>query len=148
MKLRIVAVGRIRERFFREAADHYADRVRRYAPLDVVEIDPRKAGRRIAAAVRAAVPDRAIVVALDPAGVQLGSIAFAERIASWRRSGRPALAFLLGGPDGLPSEVLADASFRLSFGPATLPHRLARVVLMEQIYRAMTILRGEPYDRS
>lgn len=146
MKLRVVAIGRIREPFFREAADHYIERIRHYAPADVVEIDPRK-GKGAGAAARAAIPPRAIVVALDSTGEALASRAFADRVASWQRSGRPAVAFLVGGPDGLPGDLARTADFRLSLGPLTLPHRLARVVLLEQIYRAMTILRGDPYDR-
>ena len=145
MKIRVVAIGRIREPFFREAAGHYLDRLRHYAPTDVVELDPRKV--RSAEPVRAAIPDRAVVVALDPAGDALSSRAFADRVGKWQRSGRPALAFLVGGPDGLPGDLARAADARISFGPITLPHRLARIVLLEQLYRAMTILRGEPYDR-
>ncbi len=147
MRIVIVAIGKIREPFFREAAEHYLARIQRHVRADVVEIDPRRRPALVAEAVRAAVPARAVVAALDPAGEALSSRGFADRVASWQRSGRPAVAFLVGGPDGLPAGTAEGADTRLSMGQLTLPHRLARVVLLEQIYRALTILRGEPYDK-
>jgi 23S rRNA (pseudouridine1915-N3)-methyltransferase len=93
------------------------------------------------------VPAGAVIIALDERGEALGSIAFARLIEAHKDGGAGTLAFLVGGPDGHGAEVLAKASRTLSFGPATYPHALARVLLTEQVYRALTILAGHPYHR-
>jgi 23S rRNA (pseudouridine1915-N3)-methyltransferase len=94
-----------------------------------------------------AIPPEAHVVALEPGGDALTSTELARRIERWGRTGKGIIVFVVGGADGIPSEVVARAHARLSLSSLTLPHRLARVLLVEQLYRAMTILRGEPYAR-
>lgn len=140
MKLTVVAVGKIRERDLRGVADEYVGRIRRYVRLDEVEVARD-------AALGRALPKGATIVALDPDGDALTSTAFARKVEAWGRRGKGDVAFVIGGAEGIPSELVRSADARLSLSKLTLPHRLARIVLLEQIYRAFTILRGEPYAR-
>jgi 23S rRNA (pseudouridine1915-N3)-methyltransferase len=133
MRITILAVGRLRAPFADDVA-HYEKLLSRYARVEVVEIDDDdKVARRI--------PDRAHVVVCDERGRAYGSEAFARWLEDRRRSGLD-LVFVLGGPFGV---TLERAHQQLSFGPMTLPFQLARVVLLEQLYRAHKILAGEPY---
>jgi 23S rRNA (pseudouridine1915-N3)-methyltransferase len=140
VKLRVVAVGRLREPALRTLADDYLGRIRRYVRCDEVEV--REESELVGALSRAAT-----VVALDVEGEELKSLEFARLIERSSMVGKGDIAFLLGGADGLPGPVLSAAQHRLSLSRLTLPHRLARVLLYEQIYRSFTILRGEPYAR-
>ena len=92
-------------------------------------------------------PEQAALVILDERGDNLGSKALADILGRWRDDGRDACAFIIGGPDGLSVSLGDKARFRLAFGALTWPHQLARIMLIEQIYRAMTILSGHPYHR-
>jgi 23S rRNA (pseudouridine1915-N3)-methyltransferase len=94
------------------------------------------------------IPERAVTVILDQRGDNLDSATLANRIARWRDDGRPAVVFIIGGDDGLAPALRDKASFTLAFGAATWPHQLVRGMLLEQIYRAMTILAGHPYHRA
>lgn len=152
MTLFLVAVGRLRP-FFREAVDEYLGRLRRSGGVEEREV--REAGRagnpvaqrrEEATRLRTAVPKGARLVALDPAGQAWTSEALASRLAVWRGSG-PDTAFLIGGAEGLDPVLLAEVGERWSLGPLTLPHELARVVVAEQLYRAATILAGQPYHK-
>jgi len=154
VKLTVVAVGRLKERFWCEAAEEYLKRLRPYATVRVVEVADRDSGRDEARAlaeegadVLRALPASAHVVALDLAGRQLSSEAFAARLDELALLGRSNIAFAIGGSVGLAPEVLDRADERLSLGPMTLPHNLARVVLLEQLYRSFRISRGEPYHK-
>jgi 23S rRNA (pseudouridine1915-N3)-methyltransferase len=149
----IVAVGRLKG-WTAEGCDDYLTRLRRYFPVEVVEVPDEDMNRRTAEEVLAAegerllkrLPDRAHVIALDRGrGKSLSSEALARKLDSLGGSGRSHVAFVLGGPLGLSPEVLRRADDLLSFGPITLPHALARVVLLEQLYRAVKIERGEKY---
>jgi 23S rRNA (pseudouridine1915-N3)-methyltransferase len=140
VKLFVVAVGKIKERELRAVADDYLGRIRRYIRLEEVEVTSD-------AALERALPRGATIVALDPGGDALTSSAFAKKVEAWGRRGKGDVAFVVGGAEGIPETLLRSADARLSLSTLTLPHRLARVVLFEQIYRALTILRGEPYAR-
>ncbi|MCA9632816.1 MAG: 23S rRNA (pseudouridine(1915)-N(3))-methyltransferase RlmH [Myxococcales bacterium] len=140
MKIRIVAVGKVRERDLRSVLDDYLGRIRRYAPLDELEL---KSDAGFARALR----DDELVVALEVTGQRLSSEAFARRLESWGSRGKGNFCFLIGGAEGIPREISNAAAERLSLSSMTLPHRLARVLLAEQIYRGFSILRGEPYAR-
>jgi 23S rRNA (pseudouridine1915-N3)-methyltransferase len=140
LKLVVLAVGKIRERHLREAADDYLKRLQRYARCDEIEV-------RDTAALERAIPGDAVVIALMIDGEAVGSEVFANKLEKWASRGKGIVAFLIGGAEGLPPELARRADTRLSLSSLTLPHRLARVVLFEQLYRAMTILRGEPYAR-
>jgi 23S rRNA (pseudouridine1915-N3)-methyltransferase len=140
VKLVVVAVGKLKERALRDAADEYLGRLRRYVRCEELEV-------KNDAALESALPGEAFVVALEVGGEALTSRGFAERLARWTGTGKGVVAFLIGGADGIPAELSASAGARLSLSSLTLPHRLARVLLYEQLYRAMTIQRGEPYAR-
>lgn len=138
--IRIVAVGRLRVPALRDAAADYATRIGRFAKLDVREVDdatPAQEARALLAQVKGTP-----VVACDLRGTGCSSEEFARLIG---QHGSP--CFLLGGPEGLDDSVRAAAGRLLRLSDFTLPHELARVVLLEQIYRAWTILQGHPYHR-
>lgn len=140
MKLAVIAVGKLKEPAYRALADEYLGRVRRYVRADELEV-------KDAAALGRAVPDDALVVALEVDGERLTSEAFAKKLEQWGSRGKGSVAFLIGGADGIPAELSRAAAVRLSLSSMTLPHRLARVVLLEQLYRGLSILKGEPYAR-
>lgn len=154
MRIDIVAVGRLKEPYWRDAAAEYRKRLQPYATVRVAEVadrdvtrDERRALADEGADVLRALPDGAHVVALDIAGTQRSSEQIAARLQELALHGASDVAFVLGGAAGLDAPVLARADERLSFGPITLPHQLARVVLLEQLYRAFRIARHEPYHR-
>jgi 23S rRNA (pseudouridine1915-N3)-methyltransferase len=149
----IVAVGRLKG-WAGEGAEDYAKRLRRHFPVDVIEVPEEDMNRRSTDEVLSAeagrllkkLPDGAYTVALDrEQGRGLGSEDVAARLESYGNSGRSHVAFMLGGPLGLSEEALAAADETWSFGEITLPHALARVVLVEQLYRGVKIGRGEKY---
>jgi len=93
------------------------------------------------------IPEASTTVVLDQRGDNLDSVTFASQIGRWRDAGRPAAVFIVGGADGLSQTLYDQADLRLAFGPATWPHQLVRIMLLEQIYRATTLLVGHPYHR-
>jgi len=140
VRLVVVAVGRLRDRELRAVADEYLGRIRRYVRCDEVETrNSRELG--------AAIPRGALTVALEVDGETPSSVELAQKLEAWGSRGKGVVAFLIGGADGIPRAVSQAAEVRLSLSHLTLPHRLARVVLLEQLYRGMSILRGEPYAR-
>lgn len=155
MRITIIAVGRLKERFWKDAADEYLKRLRPYADVRVIEVADRDPGKRgddhalaeEGAAVLDVIRPGAHVVALDIHGRALGSVEFSEHLERLAVDGRSAVTFVIGGSLGLSPDVLSRADERLSLGPMTLPHNLARVVLLEQLYRAFRIARGEPYHK-
>jgi 23S rRNA (pseudouridine1915-N3)-methyltransferase len=139
VKLVVVAAGKLRGPE-RALLDDYLERTRRYVGCDEREV---KHGADLAAAV----PKGAVVVTLEPKGDALTSTELSKRIERWGSTGKGVVAFVVGGASGIPANLAGRADARVSLSTLTLPHRLARVVLAEQLYRAMTILRGEPYAR-
>ncbi len=160
MRLTIIAIGRLKDGPERELAARYqarfADIGRRlgFRGLDVHDIGEsraREAAARIAeegAAIAARCPDQAVLVVLDERGRALPSADFARCLAGWRDEGVAEVAFVIGGADGLLPELRRKAKLTLAFGAATWPHQMVRVMLLEQIYRAATILSGHPYHRA
>lgn len=149
----IVAVGRLKG-WAAEGSDDYLKRLRRYFPVEVVEIAEEDMNRRTrdevlsteATRLSKRLPSGAHTIALDrEKGKQLPSGDVARKLGSLGTSGRSHVAFVVGGPLGLHPDVLRGADEVWSFGPVTLPHALARVVLLEQVYRAVKIDRGEKY---
>lgn len=156
MKITIVAVGKLKERFWVDACAEYLKRLQPYARVEVREVadvDPARAGgvaaacEREGAAVLAALPDAAHVVLMAIEGKQRSSVEFSQRLDALALGGTSDIAFVIGGSDGVSDAVRARANETLSFGRITLPHNLARVVLLEQVYRAFKISRGEPYHK-
>ena len=116
-------------------------------PLELLDLEPRKSGKSPEAELLLAAAEGAHLIACDERGKTYGSRAFADHIALLRDRGERRLVFAIGGADGLDAGVLAAASSTLAFGPQTWPHALARAMLAEQLYRAVTILSGSPYHR-
>ena len=158
MKVTVVAVGRLKAGPERELLDRYRDRATRAGrqlglTFDFREIaesaakNPSTRKDEEAAAILAAVPSGTLLVALDEHGKSLDSRGFADRLAAWRDAAAKDVMVAIGGPDGLATAVLGKADLRLAFGAMTWPHQLVRVMLAEQLYRAVTILSGHPYHR-
>jgi len=153
VKISIVAVGRLPRSPETDLTRIYVDRAGAagralgLGPVEVVEVESRKPGKAAEAeALKPHLAD-AHVIACDEHGQPRPSRAFAEEIATLRDRGVRRLVFLVGGADGLDAGLLARANGKLAFGPQTWPHALARVMLSEQVYRAVTILAGSPYHR-
>jgi len=160
MRLTVAAIGRLKAGPERELAERYCKRAAQvgrrigFRDTEVVEIRESRApdvGKRMleeSIALVNVIPDRAAVVILDERGDSLDSAALAAQLRRWRDDGRPAAVFIVGGDDGLAASLRDRATLRLAFGAATWPHQLVRVMLLEQIYRAVTILSGHPYHRA
>jgi 23S rRNA (pseudouridine1915-N3)-methyltransferase len=148
MRLTVAAIGRLREGPERELAERYRKRAEQLGrriglrDVEIVEVRESRAqevGKRMieeSIAIANVIPDKAAVVILDERGDSLDSAALAKELGKWRDNGRPAAVFIIGGDDGL------------AFGAATWPHQLVRGMLLEQLYRAVTILAGHPYHRA
>ena len=156
MKYTVVAVGKLKERFWIDACKEYVKRLGAYAKVEVREvadIDPARAGgvdaarRREGAEILSAVSDRSHAILLAIEGKERSSEDFSAHLDQLALTGKSDITFIIGGSDGVSDEVRARANEALSFGPITLPHNLARVVLLEQVYRACKISRGEPYHK-
>ncbi len=153
MRIRIVAVGRDRSGLYAPAVEEYAKRLGRYVRFELVEVAEarRHAGTARAKdeegeALLARIGERERVVALDERGDEETSVAFARRVERWLARGQD-VALVIGGSDGLAEAVKARAAETIALSRLTFAHRLARLVLAEQLYRAFTILRGEPYHK-
>lgn len=158
MRLTVVAVGGLKEKFFREAAAEYQKRLSAYAKLEILEIAEARlrgeSGAEIARALEEEggrilqkIGPRAYVTALCVEGRQMGSVEFSEKLAEVTASGRSELVFVIGGSHGLSDAVKRRADLRLSFSEMTFPHQLMRVVLLEQLYRACNIEAGGKYHK-
>lgn len=154
MRLTIVAVGKLKETWFRDAAAEYLKRLEPYATVSVIEVPDRDVSRDEAtalaeegAAILKVIPPSAHVIALDIAGTSRDSVGFARHLEALALGGRSSVVFVIGGAAGMSGAVLDRADERMSLGPMTIPHQLARVLLLEQLYRAFKISRNEPYHR-
>jgi 23S rRNA (pseudouridine1915-N3)-methyltransferase len=160
MRIVVAAVGRLKKGPETELSERYRKRAVQTGrqlglrDIDIIEIresraaDASKRMLEESIALATVIPKDAAVVLLDPRGQNVDSAGLASHIAAWRANGRPAIVFLIGGADGLAATVCEKAELRLSFGTATWPHQLVRVMLLEQLYRATTILTGHPYHRA
>lgn len=160
MRVVIAAVGRLKSGPERDLAERYRDRaekagralgLREVEVIEIRESRAQDASRRMleeSIALANLVPDGAVTVVLDERGQNLDSATISRSIAVWRDAGRPALVFVIGGADGLAPELKARADLTLALGAATWPHQLLRIMLLEQIYRTVTILSGHPYHRT
>ena len=151
MRLEILAIGRARAGPERTLYETYARRLTWPVALREIEekrrLPPAELKTRECAMLREAIPRDAVVVALDEKGQSVSSGVFAERLGAWRDEASAAIAFLIGGADGLTDDIRDRADLLLAFGRQTWPHMLVRAMLMEQIYRAQQILAGHPYHR-
>jgi 23S rRNA (pseudouridine1915-N3)-methyltransferase len=160
MRIIVAAIGRLKQGPETELSERYRKRaaqtgrqlgLRDVEILEIRESRATDASKRMleeSIALANIIPQGAAVVLLDARGDNLDSTSLAAQLAKWRGQGRPAAVFLIGGPDGLSPSLQDEAELKLAFGAATWPHQLARVMLLEQLYRAATILTGHPYHRS
>ena len=160
MRLVIIAIGRLKQGPERELAERYRERFddigRKlgFRVLEIHEIPESRAGdaaRRIAeeaAAILAVIPEKSVLVALDERGDNIDSSVFARHLGRWRDQSIANTIFAIGGADGLSPDLRRKAKLSIAFGSATWPHQMVRVMLLEQIYRAATILAGHPYHRA
>ena len=156
MKITVVAVGKLKERFWADACAEYMKRLSGYAKVSVREVpdvDPARAGgvdaarAKEAAGILSAIAPSSHVILMAIEGTQRSSEQLSRRMDALTLGGVSDMTFVIGGSDGVDASVYARADETLSFGPITLPHNLARVVLLEQVYRAFKISRGEPYHK-
>ena len=155
MRLRIIAIGRLRNGPEKDLIENYIVRFNRtgrplgLGPAEFTELEDKKGGGKMAegALLSKAIPSGAVVIALDEHGILQASLDFAQNLARIRDQAPSELIFVIGGANGLAPEVLARADAKLSFGKMVWPHMLARVMLTEQLYRAASILSGGPYHR-
>lgn len=154
MKLRLVCVGKLSEAWQRNAADEYAGRVQRYFPLDIVELKEEKGGRkgdkagllkREGARILEKVPERTFLIVLDERGRNLGSEQLADLLTGEMLHGGRDWCLIIGGPYGVDPELRKRADLILSLSKMTFTHQMARVFLLEQLYRSCTIIKNEPY---
>ena len=159
MKITLITVGKIKERFFEEAIGEYSKRLSRYCKLDIIQVADEKTpdgagealerqikekeGQRILSNIK----EGAYVIALAIEGKMLSSEALAAKIQKLGVDGVSQIVFVIGGSLGLSMEVMKRADYALSFSPMTFPHQLMRVVLLEQIYRSYRMISGEPYHK-
>ncbi|MDO4267671.1 MAG: 23S rRNA (pseudouridine(1915)-N(3))-methyltransferase RlmH [Eubacteriales bacterium] len=159
MKLTLVTVGKIKEKFYTDAIAEYSKRLSRYCRLEILQVADEKTpdgasqaqerqirereGQRILAHIR----DGAYVIALAIDGEMLDSEGLAKKIEGLKTGGQSQIVMIIGGSLGLSDEVLRRADYRLSFSRMTFPHQLMRVILLEQIYRSCRIISGEPYHK-
>ncbi|MEO1640053.1 MAG: 23S rRNA (pseudouridine(1915)-N(3))-methyltransferase RlmH [Pseudomonadota bacterium] len=156
MRVQICAVGRLRKGPERDLYDDYLTRFDRtgralsLGPAQLIEVEDKKGGGMAGEAtlLRRAVPDGALICAMDERGEVMSSPGFAALLAKWRDQGRQDVSFIIGGADGIDESLRAEADAALSFGKMVWPHMLVRVMLAEQLYRAASILSGGPYHRA
>ena len=160
MRLVVISIGRLKRGPERELSDRFRERFddigRKlgFRGLEIHEIPESRAGdaatrmREEAAAIFAAIPAKSVIVALDERGDNIDSAAFAGHLGRWRDQQVANTIFVIGGADGLSPELRRKAKLMMAFGSATWPHQMVRIMLLEQIYRAATILSGHPYHRA
>lgn len=159
MKITIIAVGKIKERFYTDAVAEFEKRLSRYCKLEIIQVEdektPDRVGTSLGEAVKKKEADRilkhiredAYVAALEIQGKMYDSVGFAEEIERLATKGVSHIQFVIGGSLGLHEEISDKADLSVSFSKMTFPHQLMRVILLEQIYRAYRIINGEPYHK-
>ena len=158
-KVSVICVGKLKEKFYTEAAAEYAKRLQRHCKLDIIELpesrlsdapspaELQKALACEAAAIREKLPKGGAVIALCIEGKTCSSAELSRRMADFAVAGKTQLTFLIGGSVGLDEELKRQADWRLSMSPMTFPHHMARIMLLEQIYRAYQIEQGTKYHK-
>lgn len=159
MRITLITVGKIKEKYFTGAIEEYAKRLSRYCKLEIVELADEKTPdnasdalneqikEKEAMRILAAIPDNSYVIALAIEGKQLDSVELSEKISKLGVDGNSNIVFIIGGSLGLHKTVIQKADYLLSFSKMTFPHQLMRVILLEQIYRSYRIANNEPYHK-
>ncbi len=159
MKITIISVGKIKEKFFTEAMKEYTKRLSKYCKLNEEIIPDERADENYSQAeieqvkikegqkILNKIPKNSYIIALDINGVQLSSEEMSKKIEYLGIEGTSDITFIIGGSNGLSDEVINSSNFKLSFSKMTFPHQLFKVILLEQIYRAFKIISGESYHK-
>ncbi len=159
MKIRIVSVGRIKEKFMQDAIKEYSKRLSRYCNLEIIEADDEKAPENLShkemeqikekegQKLLSKIPANSYIITLEIQGKQLSSEELSEKLESLMIEGINDITFIIGGSLGLSNEISQKSNFKLSFSKMTFPHQLMRVILLEQIYRGFKIMKNEPYHK-
>lgn len=159
MKIKLVTVGKVKEKFFREAIDEYSKRLSKYCSLDILEVPdemtPDGAGPgqtkmilgKEADRIMSCIKDNDFVITLEIEGKKLSSEKLADKISDICLHGNSSIAFVIGGSLGLDDSIKKRSNYALSFSDMTFPHQLMRVILLEQIYRSFKINSNEPYHK-
>lgn len=149
MNISIICIGKLKERFWKDAADEYAKRLGRFCKADILELPESKSDdvAEESAALLARLPKAAFIVALDASGKSFSSESLAEWLSERKLAGVSHICFIIGGSNGFDDSVRQAAQMCLSFSSLTFPHQLMRVMLLEQIYRAFKINAGEKYHK-
>ncbi len=159
MNVKVLCVGKIKEKFYRDALDEYLKRLKKYCSVSVVEVADEKTAENASDNEIAIIKDkeaerlfkhigeRDYVIALAILGKQMDSVDFSKFIENLGIQGNSSIVFVIGGSLGLSDSILKRANYQISFSKMTFPHQLMRVVLLEQIYRAMRIMKNEPYHK-
>lgn len=146
MKVRVASIGKDRSGLFQPGVDEYAKRLTHYTRFELIELSAESSREKEADALLAKRGAQDWLIAMDERGKNLSSVELSQFIAKAQQQAKD-LYFVIGGDEGLAASVQKDAQLTLSLSRMTLPHRLARLVLVEQIYRAFTLIRGEPYHK-
>lgn len=159
MKITIIAVGKIKEKYFSDAVKEYEKRLSRYCKLDIIEVEDEKTPDKAVSAeeeqikakeaerILKHIKDDAFVITLEINGNMLDSVELAHKLEKLGVQGVSHIQFIIGGSLGLHNNICGRAQLHLSFSKMTFPHQLMRVVLLEQIYRSYRIINGEPYHK-
>ena len=159
MKITLITVGKIKEKYLKDAIAEYSKRLSKYCKLEIVEVadetTPDQASENVERQIRQKegerilryVKDDAYVFTLEIGGTMLDSVAFAKKMETLGIQGKSHLIFIIGGSIGLGEEVLRRSDYALSFSKMTFPHQLMRVILLEQVYRGYRIIEGAPYHK-
>lgn len=159
MNIRIVAVGRIKEKYIQEGIKEFTKRLSRYCTLDIIEIDDEKAPENLSEKemeivktkegerILAKIPQNAFIISLEIEGKQLSSEELSKKIENLMINGKNDICFVIGGSLGLSTDVINRSNYKLSFSKMTFPHQLMRLILLEQVYRGFRIMKGEPYHK-
>lgn len=159
MNINIIAIGKIKEKFIKEAIKEFEKRLSRYCKLSIIELEDEKAPQNLSQKDMDIIRDRegdrilsklnptSYIIALDIKGKSLSSEDFSEKIENLMVEGNNDITFIIGGSIGLSKEVLGKSNYKLSFSKMTFPHQLMRLILLEQIYRGFRIMKNEPYHK-
>lgn len=159
MNIRIIAVGKIKEKYIQDGIKEYRKRLARYCSLEIIEIDDEKAPEKLSLKemeivkekegerILAKIPQSSFVISLVIEGKEISSEELSEKISDLMVEGVSDITFIIGGSLGLSDKVIATSNFKLSFSKMTFPHQLMRMILLEQIYRSWRIIKNEPYHK-
>lgn len=159
MNIKIISVGKIKEKYIQEGIKEFTKRLSRYCILDIIEIDDERAPENLSEKemeivkkkegekILSKIPQNSFIISLEIMGKQLSSEELSKKIDDLMVNGVNDICFIIGGSLGLSEEITSKSSFKLSFSKMTFPHQLMRLILLEQVYRAFRIMKGEPYHK-